>query len=213
MYKKKWNKIEAVVFDYDGTLRPINMRKIYDAHLEIYKFLGILPNEHYTSFETYTMWKGVPDEFFGKNMDTRIKSQKIFHKHYNDFVPLFSWAECIVKEISKRHKIAILSNNVREAIDRQLGNLADYFEIIVGSESVDNMKPHPEGLIRISNELQISLKNILLIGDTMTDYTTAKNAGTMIGFVCWGMDDLNNLLAYNSDYVFETPMRIISDLI
>lgn len=209
MYKKIWSEIKIAVFDWDGTLRPIDMLKIYEAHLKIYKFLGINPNEHYASFETYNKWGGIPDEFYGKNLESRENSQRIFHEYYDNFVSPFPWAKCVVKELSKKYSLAILSNSAKWAIKRQLGNLADYFEIIVGSDCVNNMKPHPEGLIHISNELQVEPKQILQIGDTAADVMAAKNAKAMIGIVNWGEGNLKELSKHNLDYVFISPLNLM----
>lgn len=207
------NRIKAIVFDWDGTLRPVDLFRIYEAHLKIYKLLGIKQNGHYESFEKYLEWKGIPDEFY-KN-GRREKAQRIFHSHYDQFVPLFPWTECVIKKLSKKYYLAILSNSAEFAIEEQLRELSEYFNIIIGCLTVKNMKPHTEGLNRIMNELQLKPKNILLIGDTKTDIKTAENAGVKLGVVGWGMDSLNELSLCNpnSDYIFRNPMEIILKLI
>lgn len=209
MYKKILSEIEAVAFDWDGTLKPIDKLRIYQAHLKIYKYLNIEPNEHYKNFETYNKWGGIPDGFYGKDMESRIEYQGIFHNYYDKFVSPFSWAECIIKEISKRYKLAIFSNSLTSAIKLQLGDLVDYFEIIVGCDRVNNMKPDPEGLIRISNKLEVKPEDILLIGDTETDVITARNINAMIGVVNWGMGDFNELLKHNPNYIFISPLNLM----
>lgn len=209
MYKKIWSGIEAVAFDWDGTLKPIDILRIYQAHLKIYKSLNIEPNKHYASFETYIKWRGIPDEFYGKDMERREESQRIFHEFYDKFVSPFPWAECVIKELSKKYRLAIFSNSLTSAIELQLGDLVDYFEIIVGCDRVNNMKPHPEGLIHISNELQVEPKQILQIGDTAADVMAAKNAKAMIGIVNWGEGNLKELSKHNLDYVFISPLNLM----
>lgn len=207
------NGIKALVFVYDGTLRPVDLFRIYEAHLKIYKFLKIKQNGHYESFEKYLEWKGVPEQFWIEK--NRFYSQKIFHSYYDQFVPLFRWTECVIKKLSKKYNLAILSNSAEFAIEKQLreNNLLEYFKIIIGCITVKDMKPHPEGLIRIMNELQVEPKNILLIGDTKTDIEIAENTGVKLGVVGWGIDDLNELSFCDPDYMFQNPMEIILKLI
>lgn len=206
------NGIEAIIFDYDGTLRHIDMRKIYEAHLEIFKSFGIFPEKYYGSFEEYMQWKGMAEDFYEK--ERREEAQKIFHSYYDKFVPLFPWVEDVIKKLSKKYTLTILSNSAKYYIENQLGRLTGYFKIIIGNTCVNNMKPNIEGLALIMNKVKIlEPEKILLIGDTITDITTARNGGIKIGIVNWGSGDFDKLSLYNPDYKFETPEELILKLV
>ena len=56
-------------------------------------------------------------------------------------------------------------------------NAAGLVDRIVGSGDVTFEKPSPEGLLYIINELKVSKKQVLYIGDSLVDAETAEAAG------------------------------------
>jgi len=90
-------------------------------------------------------------------------------------------------------------------------NLLPYFETIITSSDVNNVKPNPEPLIMACQKLDVlPSKNICYIGDSISDIVASINADlTPIG-VTWGnsgsklhlhndakiVDDINSLEKY-----------------
>ena len=56
-------------------------------------------------------------------------------------------------------------------------NLTQFFELIVGRDNINNLKPHPEHLTYICNELNINPSEALVIGDSSRDIEAAINVG------------------------------------
>ncbi|MFT4090646.1 MAG: phosphoglycolate phosphatase [Asticcacaulis sp.] len=56
-------------------------------------------------------------------------------------------------------------------------NMIDYFGIVVGADSVTNKKPDPEHLKACTDFYGLPLTQSVLIGDSETDFLTARNAG------------------------------------
>ncbi len=56
-------------------------------------------------------------------------------------------------------------------------DIMKYFEVLIGREDVANPKPHPEPIFKALEYMQISHhKEIYMIGDTILDLKSAKNA-------------------------------------
>lgn len=53
----------------------------------------------------------------------------------------------------------------------------DCLELIIGSHDVKEHKPHPEGLLKAMERMEVKPEEILFCGDTVIDAGTAKNAG------------------------------------
>jgi phosphoglycolate phosphatase len=64
--------------------------------------------------------------------------------------------------------------------------LEDFFQAVVGGDSIAQKKPHPAGLRKIAGELGHPLERTLLIGDSAIDIETARAAGARAAFVKYG---------------------------
>ncbi|MFX0028786.1 MAG: HAD family hydrolase [Promethearchaeota archaeon] len=80
---------------------------------------------------------------------------------------------------TKNLKQAIFTFNTKKNAETSLKtvNLIHYFELIVGRDNVDNLKPHPEHLTYICNQLKIAPNEVIVIGDSSRDIEAAINVG------------------------------------
>ncbi|MFX1278135.1 MAG: HAD family hydrolase [Promethearchaeota archaeon] len=80
---------------------------------------------------------------------------------------------------SKNLKQAIFTFNTRRNAETSLKKvkLLHYFDLIVGRDSVTNLKPHPEHILYICNQLRIDPSETLVIGDSSRDIEAAINVG------------------------------------
>ena len=69
-------------------------------------------------------------------------------------------------------------NTYRNAeISLQKVNLMKYFELIIGRDNVENLKPHPDHLLIICKKLKVIPSEIIVIGDSSRDIEAALNVG------------------------------------
>ncbi|MFB6185958.1 MAG: HAD-IA family hydrolase, partial [Halobacteriaceae archaeon] len=54
--------------------------------------------------------------------------------------------------------------------------LNEYVDVIIGRDSVENRKPHPEPLIRTIENLGLNRDEVKFIGDSKTDADMAQRA-------------------------------------
>jgi phosphoglycolate phosphatase len=86
--------------------------------------------------------------------------------------------------------LAVLTNkpgNMSRTILEGLG-LADRFFRVYGGGDVSGRKPDPGGLLRILAEARATPGEALMVGDSAVDVRTARNAGTPIAGVTYGLD-------------------------
>ncbi|QDQ25258.1 phosphoglycolate phosphatase [Chitinimonas arctica] len=75
----------------------------------------------------------------------------------------------------------------------QRTGLADYFEIVLGGDSLPEKKPHPLPLLTACAQWGIQAAELLMIGDSHFDRDAADNAGSPCLLLRYGYDDISGL--------------------
>ncbi|MDC1420626.1 HAD family hydrolase [bacterium] len=108
----------------------------------------------------------------------------------------------VLAELSRTHILSIVSNKPEYVITKILekAKIKNLFKIIVGLDSGFLKKPSPEGLLFVKNKFPEHVP--IFIGDSYTDYQTAKLAGVDFLYCSYGFDDLvishsNNINNFN----------------
>lgn len=107
-------------------------------------------------------------------------------------------------------KMAVVSNKpepLTKLILEQLG-VIEYFEIVLGPESLKNMKPHPEGLIKAIDFCGGKAENTLMVGDSYSDIEAGMAAGTYTCGVLFGIGDKQKLIESKPDFLIEDMLQI-----
>lgn len=83
----------------------------------------------------------------------------------------------VLRELSSRFSIAVVSRNSRLAIERVLeaSDLEQTF--VVGREDVQRLKPDPEGIHLVLERFGVGADQAVLVGDTSHDVIAAQRAG------------------------------------
>ena len=71
----------------------------------------------------------------------------------------------------------IIDKLIVTPISRLIFNIREYFSYLITSRDVENPKPSPEGVYKICDYYKIEPKEVLFLGDSMTDYMAAKQSG------------------------------------
>jgi 2-phosphoglycolate phosphatase len=108
-----------------------------------------------------------------------------------------------ILEAFKDKGMGIVSNKPEDitlSILEGLG-IRKYFEIIIGPESVENMKPHPEGLLKVVGFFNDVPGNAIMVGDSYTDVEAGKAAGTLTCGVTYGLGSVALLEGASPDFL------------
>ena len=117
----------------------------------------------------------------------------------HDATHLFEFVPNLVDTLA-RHGISlgIVSTKFRRRIEAVLrrDNLAGRFELIIGGEDVEVLKPDPTGLLRAAATLNAGVGHCLYVGDSVTDGETAQRAAVPFAAVLSGVTERDALGAY-----------------
>ena len=87
-------------------------------------------------------------------------------------------------------------------------NLAQYFEVVVGAESVQRKKPDPEAIQLILAKLGAPPETTLVVGDASTDIQAAKAAKTISCGVTYGYGSRQEILGAYPDFVIDRAEQL-----
>jgi pyrophosphatase PpaX len=177
--------IKLIVFDVDGTLVDTDevILATWKELIRLYK-----PSDYFLDDSIIRTFSGPPLKDSLKRVFPELDQGFIF-KEYNRITPscykanirTFSNASEVLNKLKKEgYQLAIFTNKDSK-MTRYTLELAridiKLFSIVVTSDDVENLKPNPEGLLKILNYTNIKAENAINVGDTEFDYYCGKNAG------------------------------------
>lgn len=202
-------KVDLIIFDLDGTLID-SSKDIAWAVNKTLNHLGF--NElSYDVIKSYIGWgvkmlleQAVPKE----RHNILAHARNIFLKYYEDHLlvdtHLYSGAKEIL-EYFKHKKLAIITNKPLGLTEKILNGLSipKYFQKVIGGDSVQNKKPHPEAVDIVLAELSVKPEKAIFIGDSRIDIEAGKNAGIITCGAVYGFRGKDELINAGADFLIE----------
>ncbi len=90
----------------------------------------------------------------------------------------------------------MLSKRVLEEV-----GLSGYFDVVLGSDSVDEKKPSPKPIYKVMEILSFRSDETLIVGDSNYDIESGKAAGTTTIAVSYGYRDASVLK--DADFIID----------
>lgn len=191
---RNFPSVRALVFDLDGTLidskidlaNAVNATLIYMgrrelAHNDIFALVG----NGAPTLVRRALGPETTDEEAEKGLTFFLK---YYREHMLDNTVLYGGVrECL--ELLQGWKLSVLTNKpVRfsQAILDGLG-IAPYFAYVYGGNSFEKKKPDPMGLQTLLRDFDILPEEAMVVGDSEVDVQTARNAGTWVCGVTYGL--------------------------
>ena len=85
----------------------------------------------------------------------------------------------------------------------------DYFDVIRGQTEDVALKPSPEGVYRILEQLGLGAADVLYLGDTATDMQTGRSAGAFTVGALWGFREKEELIQGGAEALVEYPLELL----
>lgn len=198
-------KTKALLFDFDGTLLNTN-ELIVQTFMYIFdeKFPGQYSTEDCLRFIGPSL-KQTFDELTPGETDLMIEKYKEWNAINHD--SLVTSYDAVVETLEELHKLgikmAIVSTKSSEGLARGLKILGaeKFFDVIVGLDHVEHVKPHPEPVLLALQKLGVEKEEAIMIGDNSHDIEGGKNASVRTAGVAWSAKGVDYLMSYEPTYM------------
>ena len=205
--------VKAIIFDFDGVINN-GVEVHYDFYRDLCKSHNIEPP--FSSKEEFREWVDPLDYRTNyQNLGISLKDPRnIPYKEYikQTGIPLVKGIREIIEKLSKKYVLAIVSMNHKEIIEHQLEDygIMKFFRVVMGNGDVFKIKPHPQALLKCLEKLKLDNRDVIYIGDMVSDIETARNAKAKIISVTWGWSSKEELRKAQPDFVVDNPKELYS---
>ena len=110
--------------------------------------------------------------------------------------------------------MAIVTNKPHKFIAPILSSLGieEYFDLLIGADSLKEKKPSPEPLLHVVEQLSCTLQESLMVGDSKNDIIAAKNAEIDSVAVSYGYNYGQDISLYNPTIIIKRFSDILEHL-
>ena len=210
-------KIDAVIFDLDGTLLDTleDLRNSVNAALAEFG----LPLRTLDEIRCFVgngvrklMIRAVPQ---GEEHPQFEQIFEYFKKHYgvhcNDTTGPYPDVLHLLNELQARGiRMGIVSNKIDSAV-KELANIyfEGYMQSAIGEKEGVARKPAPDTAVHAMMELDVTPEHALYVGDSDVDIATAQNAGMECISVTWGFRDEEFLVQHGATNLIQQPLELL----
>jgi phosphoglycolate phosphatase len=187
--------MDLVIFDLDGTLID-SKRDLSCAVNAARVHRGMEPLDNDTIFSYVgegapilirrALGPGATDD---EVQDTLAFFLEYYKEHMTDYTALYPGVAATLDRLEAAQvKMAVLTNKpvaMSRAIVEALG-VSRHFERVYGGNSFGQKKPHPVGIATLLADCAVAPGRTLMVGDSVVDIRTARNAHVMACGVTYG---------------------------
>ena len=178
-------KLKAILFDLDGVIIDS-----FEAWYSVFNIVRKNFNLSEISREEFRnrTWGGSVNadvKNYFKNKDTK-EIEKLYKQLISEYMhktKLLPDAKKVLEAIKNKNiKIGLVTNTFRKTVLEVLEfhKLKHYFNSIVSADDVERVKPYPDPVIKLCENLGIMPDEAILVGDTKNDYKAGKSAGCFV---------------------------------
>ena len=199
--------LKAVLFDADGTI--LDTRElIYESYRTILTAHGYeMPTR-----EDLARFGGRPAEetygHFAKHHDASelYEKHRMFQMEHLDLFKAYEGFDELVGGLKAAGlKVGICTNRATNVLDllEHVG-IKHHFDKIMHADLMDQVKPHPEGIIKVCAELGVDPSAAVMVGDNEADIGAGKAAGCALTIgITHGTRDGEYLKQVGADYIVD----------
>jgi phosphoglycolate phosphatase len=209
--------IEAVIFDFDGTLAILNIDfgSIKEEILNLVEGYGTrreFLTERYlleTIDEGHSILSKGGRRFaerFRKEAHRIVIQRELEAASKSRLLP---GVETMLRKLKGAGlKVGIVTRNCDRAVRRIVPHIDSLCDIFLSRDSVKRVKPDPYHVAAILNTLGVSGRNAIMVGDHPMDIIAGKRAGMRTVGVLTGRTTEDELAETGADYILKSASQL-----
>lgn len=200
--------IKTILFDLDGTI--INTNELIIASF-LHALEGVTPEPCTRELVISHFGKSLVEQlrFFSgmEEIEDLIEKYRSFNiSKHDELVAEFPYVTPVLEKLH-RHGVSlgVVTNKMRVTTMMGLNRfgLNPFLKTVVTVEDVSRPKPHPDGILKASADLEAEAASTLMVGDSQFDILSAKQAGVRSAGVAWTLKGEAFLRQYEPDYILQ----------
>lgn len=221
------NKIKAIIFDVDGTLRDTDDEMVRSVELFLLKFEFLISSKKaQTAARNIVMRMENPAQVILHYAD-KWGWDKFIHqlihgircllrpfKNTKNFQTIEGIKPMIIA-LAERYPLAVASAGDEKTVRAFLAQagILEYFTCVATALTCPHTKPFADPLIWAALQMGVVIENCVMVGDTTVDMMAGKNANTQTVAVLCGFGEREELEALNPNLVLKTTADLADVLI
>lgn len=207
--------IKLIIFDLDGTLLDTlqdltNSVNYAMTELNLPTYSSEQVREMVGNGAAVLMQRAVTSKHLELHVQAMALQRGFYAEHDSDNTRPYAGITEMLAELKKRGYVtAVFTNkdetNARSLCGKHFGKLIDY---VLGTTS-DIVKPNPEKILRLMDELGAGRQNAVYCGDSDVDINTAKNAQIRCVSVTWGFKSADFLIEHGAKRLADSPEKLL----
>jgi HAD superfamily hydrolase (TIGR01549 family) len=206
------NKVEAVLFDLDGTLMDTDDQAVEKLAHQLERLRW--PRPHRTA-RRLVMAAETPGnalitliDVLGLDAPLASLTNRLYRwrglRNRSSF-RIVADAEQMLAELNGRYRLAVVTTRGLGDAEAFLAqyNLLGLFEVVVTRESTWRLKPHPAPVRHAARQLGVPVERCAMVGDTSVDVKSARRAGAWAVAVLCGFGERGELARAGAHVVLE----------
>ncbi len=207
---------KLAVFDMDGTILN-TLEDLADAANYVLRRYGF-PERSLQEVRSY-LGNGIAA--LVKCAAPKETEEAVLKKMLADFLPYYGEhcedktkpyegiTELIQKLRSEGYLTAVVSNKADFAVQQLCEKyFPDCFDCAIGEREGARKKPAPDSVYAVLEELKVTKKDAVYIGDSEVDLKTARNSGLDEIIVTWGFREEEQMRALGARRIARTPGEV-----
>jgi phosphoglycolate phosphatase-like HAD superfamily hydrolase len=217
-------KIQAVLFDIDGTLSDTDDQMIQQVDRALKPFHLFFRRGQRKVFARWLVMAAESPGNYLYYLADRLNLDRIFirlldwhnrnrHHRLKPFW-LMPGVDAMLPTLAARMPLGIVSARDERSCMAFINQfkLSGFFNVIVTSQTVRHTKPYPDPMLYAAEKLKISPDNCLMVGDTSVDIHAAKMAGMQsVGVLC-GFGSEKELRRAGADLILKSTADLLTVL-
>ncbi len=201
----------AIFFDLDGTL--VNSKKDLEKAVIVTASnlkLKILDTEYILSLVGNGIHKLVEDylrtvdafNYYNRFLDLFLD---YYYNHICEGSYLYDGVKTTLSKLQRYYKLFVVSNKLESFSKKLLKelNIDAFFVEIVGGDSFENKKPHPQPILALVKKHNIDINRSIFVGDSENDFLASKASNMKMAWVSFGYKDKSILKKITPDFIFD----------
>lgn len=210
------NGVEAVIFDWDGTLMDSKEAILATYRATTTELLGkpypTEPDDVHRIIQLRA--KESFDQIAAGDAELAERIATTFHREYQVMQartqPFPGTAETLasLRDAGIKLGVATSKARARTELEGERTGLLGFFDAIVTGDDVERAKPDPESVAKAIAELGVSPAAAIYVGDGPNDVLAGRGAGAITVGVAFGFHP-DELAAEGPDHIIDLPSELL----